>query len=466
MKDLHASILIVDDDPSFVDVLKTALISKHHHIESAKTFAKAREALHRVQPFDIVLLDLGLPDGNGLDLIPMVRQRSAVTKLIIVTIAVDIQMAVRAIRSGADEYVTKDLGIEETLRIINKFIVYMVRDREIARLRYSTNTRPRKLFFSENSSAMSRVMEMIREIAPLPTTVLIQGESGTGKELVARELHAQGSKPESPFVTVNLPAVPQALVESTLFGHEKGSFTGASHQYVGKFEAASDGTIFLDEIGSMPIELQAKLLRVMQEREFERVGGSTMIKLNARIVTATHHNLQEEIKKGTFREDLYYRLMVYPIQIPPLRERMDQVPILGKYFLDHYLIEFGKNLVEVDSEVWDFFMKYNWPGNVRELENLMQRLAVHNRGKSITVKDIPVELSKDPPINNGSLRERLDTFEREQITRVLQTFNGNQRKAAEHLKVPLSTFKFKLRRFGITRTSFGAVISLVHPTRS
>ncbi len=448
MKNKACSILMVEDDLSFQDILKTAL-SQEFEVEVTSTRGEALKKI-KESTYDLILIDLGLPDGDGLELMPLIKENCSNASVVVVTMSKDIRRAIQAVREGAYDYVTKDLGLDEILRVVHKVVSMRSKDQEIVSLRRELSENQKNLMFCEVSPTMQEIMHSVFLVAPLPTTVLILGETGTGKELLAREIHKASKNPSSPFVSVNLAAVHKELMESVLFGHEKGSFTGAHTHRVGKFELVLSGTLFLDEIGCVPLDIQTKLLRVIQEKEFERLGGNKMIPLRARFIFATHRDLSLEVQKGTFREDLYYRLKVYPIQMPPLRDRLEQLPYLANYFFRKYLIEFGKPLVKIHREVWSALEKYPWHGNVRELENLMERLAVMNCGQDITVEDLPAELRLDEAYSDFSLPKKLDQHEKELILKALQKFQGHQRGAAAYLQIPLSTLKFKLRRYGIS----------------
>ncbi|HLG21117.1 MAG TPA: sigma-54 dependent transcriptional regulator [Bdellovibrionota bacterium] len=450
----RATVLVVDDDPSFLDTVSTALINDHE-VSTATTLKHAVDLLDH-KSFDLILLDLRLPDGDGLSLLPLIRKASPLPAIVVVTMLHDLRKAVEAVRNGATDYVTKDLGINEILRVAHNVIERRTVDRKLLALSSELQASKRAFVMANHSPLMKHLLEEIEMVAPLPTTVLIEGESGTGKEVVARQLHDRGSNPSGPFVSVNLAAIPAELAESILFGHERGAFTSAHTPHTGKFELAADGTLFLDEIGCMPLPLQAKLLRVLQEKEFERVGGNRTLKLRARVIAATHRDLDHEVKCGHFREDLYYRLRVYPIRVPALREHLEDIPALGRYFLHSYLKVFGKKLVDIDEDLWPVLCRYPWPGNVRELENIMQRMAVLNRGEPVLVHDIPYEVRTSASEPTPSLRDSLERFERDFLRQALRKFHGNQKKAAEYLQIPLSTLKFKLRRTHLTAEEFSA----------
>lgn len=452
--------LVVEDDLSFAEILDVSL-AKDCETVVTRSIREATTLISK-NSFELILLDLGLPDGDGVTLLPTIARELPNARTVVVTMSREIRKAVEAVQLGAAEYVTKDLGLDEILRVVRRTIQGLAEERELTVLREDVALKS-QLLFSSDSSRMKGVEELIAQVAPLPTTVLIQGESGTGKELVAREIHRRSRMGRGPFVALNVAAVPEELVESTLFGHDKGAFTNAHQQRIGKFELASGGTLFLDEVGCMSLALQTKILRVIQEREFERLGGSQKLKFSGRLVVATHRDLPDEIAKGRFREDLYFRLNVYPIVIPPLRLRTEQIPLLGRYFLERYLGEFGKPVVQVRPEVWRKLATYPWPGNVRELENLMQRLAVLNQGDEVDLTALPSEFTRIESSTATSLPDAVDRFESELILAALARKGGNQRLAAQELQIPLSTLKFKLRRHRLTQSgSEGDSGSVLH----
>jgi DNA-binding NtrC family response regulator len=373
-----------------------------------------------------------------------------------ITVVKEIDSVVKAVKLGAYDYIGKDFDYDEVLTLVNRVIEKQMKDRELVYLHSEMERYIEYDFIVGKSPQMREVYDVIQKVARLPATVLIRGESGTGKELVARIIHREGALSQNPFVTVNLASIPGELIESTLFGHEKGAFTGAHRQRFGKFELAHRGTLFLDEIGDLKFDLQAKLLRAIQEGEIERVGGTKIIKVDVRLIAATSINLEEAVKEGNFREDLFYRINVIPITLPLLRDRLVDVPQLLELFIKRYNQKFRKRVKGITDRALSILCKYSWPGNIRELENLIERLIAISDGEKISEKDIPIEyyltevlpshLSKE---NEGLLTKACETFERNFILKVLEKNRWRRKETAQNLGIPLSTLKYKLSKLGI-----------------
>lgn len=448
MDEKRPTILIVDDDESMRDTLEAILQNDYNILKAAD--GQTGLCLIAEQEIQIVLLDVLLPDLNGLDVLKLIKDRFQDIEVIMITAVKEVGTAVQAMKLGAYHYITKSFDYEEVLTLVGKVVERQRDIRELLYLRSEIEQFAEAEFITGRTKKMQEIYDLVKKVARLPATVLILGESGTGKQLLARFIHKQSALSDRPFVTVDIAAVPETLVESTLFGHEKGSFTGAYQQHLGKFELADGGTLFLDEVGNLRLELQGKLLRAIQEGEIERVGGSKTIRVNVRLITATNVNLSDAVRKGAFREDLYYRLNVIPIQLPPLRERIGDLPQLVEFFLKRYNKRFKKNIQKVSRSAIEMLSSYNWPGNIRELENLIERLVALIDGDTILREHIPVEycltdLQRQP--KQGDLLEKAtEAFERNFILRTLEKERWNRRATSKTLGIPLSTLKYKLKK--------------------
>jgi two-component system NtrC family response regulator len=378
--------------------------------------------------------------------------------VVILTAYATVGTAVAAMKEGAYDYLTKPIELDELLLLIQRVGREIGLSRENRELKEQLREKFKVDFIVSISRRMEEALNLVKRVAQSPATVLILGESGTGKELIARAIHYSSLRKEKPFVKVNCAALPENLLESELFGHEKGAFTGAVGRRVGRFEQADQGTIFLDEIGDLSPALQSKLLRILQEKEFERVGSSQTIKVDVRFISATNRNLEEAIQKGTFREDLYYRFNVVTITLPPLRERKEDIPPLVEHFLKKYSRENNKAVVSVTKEAKDLLMNYNYPGNIRELENIIERAVVLCRGDTITKQDLPlnlqeseVEESLERARKSGrNLPETLEEIERHRIAQALQKSGGVQTKAAEELGISERVLRYKMKKYKIS----------------
>jgi two-component system NtrC family response regulator len=442
-------ILVVDDEPAQRELVCGFLAKKGLDPTPVESGEDALRVF-RQESFDLVLTDQKMPRMSGLDLLQAVRRINPETAVIVMTAYGNIETAVSAVKRGAADYLVKPLNLEELLHKIEQ-----VRERqrlfaENRELREALSDRHRIEGIIGESGPMLEVISLVRRVAASEATVLIRGESGTGKELIAKAIHYAGARASGPLVRVNCAALPENLLESELFGHEKGAFTGAVAARKGRFELADGGTLFLDEIGDLPIHLQAKLLRVLQEREFERVGSSRTIRVNVRIISASHRNLEALLPAGKFREDLYYRLNVVTILLPPLRERRQDLPLL----MDHFLRVFtGKNRKEVRGfapEAREALLRYDYPGNVRELENLIERAVVLTRGDVIGKGDLPLVL--DEPRGEKGMRTNLtaavEGLERRLIQEALAQARGVQTRAAEMLGLSERGLRYKLKKYG------------------
>ena len=399
----------------------------------------------------IVLLDLLLPDLNGLEVLKQIKDRFSDIEVIMITAVKDVATAVKAMKLGAYHYVTKSFDYDEILALIGK-VVERQRDlRELLYLRSEIEPLAEAEFVTGRTRKTQEIYDLAQKVAKLPATILILGESGTGKQILARFIHKQSSLADRPFVTVDLAAIPETLVESTLFGHEKGSFTGAHRQHIGKFELADGGTLFLDEIGTLRNDLQAKLLRVIQEGEIERVGGTKTIRVNIRLISATNVNLADAVQKGTFREDLYYRLNVIPIKLLPLRERIEDLPQFVEFFLERYNRRFKKNVRQISPSALEILSAYSWPGNIRELENLIERLVALSEGTSVQFEHIPLEYGLEDlqrRYQKGEVFEKaVEAFERSFILKALDKDRWNRVAAARALGMASRTLKYQMKKF-------------------
>ncbi len=449
-----ANVLIVDDDPTLRQTMEAIVRSAGMNSISAGTGEEALDAVGR-SAVDVMLLDVQLPGVSGLQVLRQIRERHPDIGVIMVSVVKEIPVAVEAIKHGALDYVTKDFSPGELSARVSKSLEQLRAERELAWLRDEVAARGNKPMVVGRSPAMATVVAVADKVAPKPVTVLITGESGTGKEVLARYLHERSDRRNGPFVAVNLPAIPGELVESALFGHEKGSFTGATRQTYGKFELANGGTLFLDEIGELKPEVQAKLLRALQEREIERVGGARPIPVDLRVICATNRNLEKMVHSGRFREDLYWRLKVVPIELPPLRARREDIRDLAQHFLTRYAAAYGRPPQTLAPGAVAMLENHSWPGNIRELENLVERLAVVCDAAEIDESMLPLDLSVSAGLAHEAEKESnfaaaTAAFEKGYLRRVLAQCGWNRRRAAERLGIGYSTLKTKLRLHGLT----------------
>ena len=446
----HFHILVVDDEPVQREMIGGFLKKQGFEVIAADSAERALE-LFRQDAFDLVLTDQKMAEMSGLELLQAVHTINAETPVILITAFGTIEAAVTALKHGAIDYLTKPLNLDELL-----YRIRQVSDRyriinENRELREALQDRHRIEGIIGESGAMLEVLSIVRRVAPSEATVLIRGESGTGKELIAKAIHFGSPRARGPLVKVNCAALPEALLESELFGHEKGAFTGALTSRQGRFELANGGTIFLDEIGDLPLHLQAKLLRVLQEREFEKVGSSRPIRVNVRIMAASHRPLEDLIKAGQLREDLYYRLNVVTIFIPPLRERRSDVALLLDHFLRQYAEKNGKTIRGLTPEGRDILLRYDYPGNVRELENIIERAVVLTRDDVIGSGDLPLTV-QEPEVADGdretNLTAAVEALERRMIRDALARSDGIQTRAAELLGMGERALRYKLTKYG------------------
>ncbi len=436
------SILVIDDDAGFRRLLETILTKEGYAVQTGGSVAEARRA-GEVRQFDLVISDLKLPDGEGLEVLRWWREHSPETPVLMVTAFGTVNSAVEAMKLGAADYIGKPLASPDELRLLVRRALEGKRlAGQAALLREETRERFSCGSLIAGDPKMARVLEMVRKVAPTNATVLLAGESGTGKEVIARCIHENSQRAREVFAPVNCAALSPALIESELFGHEKGAFTGAAGQHIGRFERAHGGTLFLDEIGELDANLQAKLLRVLQERTFERVGGTRQITVDVRVIAATNRNLKQAVAEGKFREDLYYRLNAFPIELPPLRERPGDIPALASFFLAKAARSLGKPPLTLTPEAGQVLLSYGWPGNVRELENVMERLAI--------LCDGPIEPDDLPVSPSGPARPVLfKDIERQAIEDALRANNGNRARTAKQLGISLRTLQYRLKDYGL-----------------
>src|SRR5262245_14570519 len=447
------SILIVDDEPGVRNALGGVLRDEGYNVDAVDSGEACLDRLSR-RAFDVVVLDIWLPGMDGLATLARMRERQVDAQVVIISGHGNVESAVRAIKMGAFDFVEKPLSLEKTVLVVRNALRQRHLEAENLALRARVDAQHTMV---GESRGMSRLREQVAMAAPTNGRVLIFGENGTGKELVARNIHALSLRRTGPFVEVNCAAIPEELIESELFGHVRGAFTGAVADRRGKFELAHGGTIFLDEIGDMSVKTQAKVLRVLQEQVMEAVGGSTRIRVDARVVAATNKDLYAEIKAGRFREDLFFRLNVVPISVPSLRERREDIPLLADHFMAMLAREYGRRAKRFESDAVDALQRYPWPGNVRELRNVIERVMIMVPGERVTARDLlfldqsatpgaAVEADTSPIM---PLHDARDDFERQYILRALAAQQGNISRTADVLGVERSNLYRKMRSFGI-----------------
>ena len=449
------NILLVDDETSQRGVLSGYLKKKHHSIIEAGLVGQAIE-LFKTHSIDVVLTDYQMPNGTGLDLLKAVRNLHSQAAVIMMTAFGTIEGAVSAIREGAFDYLTKPINLDELDALLHRIEELHQLKSENQILREQLAEKYSFTGIISQSQAMEQVLSTAARVAQSSASVLIRGESGTGKELIAKAIHFASERKDKPFIAVNCAALNDNLLESELFGHEKGAFTGAEKQRRGRFEMANGGTIFLDEIGDISPATQAKLLRVLQEHQFERVGGSETLSVDVRILAATNKNLEEAIKQGTFREDLFYRLNVVPVEIPPLRKRREDVAPLLEYYLHRFSKDNKRKKLSFSKEAWDALLRYDYPGNVRELENIVQRSVIMSRGDHSTTEDLPQlfrspmnEASLPRSKTDASLTAQVEQLEKNSIFEALRIHNNNQSKAAKQLGISERNLRYRLKKWGV-----------------
>jgi len=458
-------ILIVDDDLEILEIMAEILREGGYSVDTA---AGGLEAIRYIDAefYDLVITDLKMPEVDGMIVLKHVVDQSSDTMCIILTGYGSIQNAVEAIKVGAFQYITKPIKSAEILTVVEKALGYKHLERENILLRQQLKKKYRFENFVGDSRPIQKVFELIEKVADTDSTVLITGESGTGKELIAKAIHYNSYRRDNPMVVINCGAIPEALLESELFGHEKGAFTGAHKARIGRFEMANGGTVFLDEIGDMSPNLQVKLLRVLQEHQFERVGSTKTIKVDVRIIAATNMNLISAVDKSTFREDLYYRLNVIPMRVPPLRHRKSDIPLLIDFFIKKFNREKRKYVTGFTSEATDILLDHDWPGNVRELENLVERVVILSNGDEVGLEDIPESIKEGtktidhvkvaiPKRGGIPFDDAVEEYEKQLILQALSEANWVKTKAARLLNMNRTTLIEKMKRKKLYKPAVG-----------
>ena len=458
-------ILVVDDDPEVLEVISDILLQAGYDVDQA---GEGREAIQRVEDdfYDLVVTDLNLPKVDGMKVLQYVIDQSPGTICVIMTGYGTIRSSVEAIKKGAFDYISKPVKTDEILLVVEKAIKFRQLERENAFLKQQLRKKYRFDNFIGDSKPIQKVFELIERVADTDSTVLITGESGTGKELIAKAIHYNSYRRDNPMIVINCGAIPEELLESELFGHEKGAFTGAHKMRIGRFELANGGTVFLDEIGDMSPNLQVKLLRILQEQKFERVGGTRTLEIDVRIIAATNKNLINAVNRGRFRQDLYYRLNVIPMKVPPLRLRKPDIPLLVDFFTKRFDKRKDKRIIEFTQEAVNALLNYTWPGNVRELENLVERLVILSNDEKISLEDIPdsikgktskvesieVKIPKDGIVFEQAVEE----YEKKLILQALSETNWVKTKAARLLNINRTTLIEKMKKKKLHNTAIAS----------
>jgi two-component system response regulator HydG len=452
-----ATVLVVDDDVGHLSVLKTVIKSWGYHVEGADDGSKAVEKA-KERPFDLIVTDVRMAEMSGIEALKVIKDYNPAIPILIMTAYSSVESAVEALKAGAYDYLTKPLDFDVLKLTIERALDHTSLRAENLSLKEKLRSSYDLANIIGKSQPMKELIEMVAMVAPSEATALITGESGTGKELIARSIHYNSGRKEGPLVTVNCAALTETLLESELFGHEKGAFTGADRRREGRFMQGNKGTIFLDEIGEMSSVMQAKLLRVIQDREIQRVGSDFTLKVDVRILAATNRDLQEDVSAGKFREDLYYRLNVVTLRVPPLRERVEDIPLLAQHFLETYARKNKKRIKGFTPLAMDMFLKYDWPGNVRELENAVERAVILGLGDYITEKELPLRIAKayphaekiDRPPTVSNEPRSLEAAEKEAVLAALKAAGGNKSETARLLGITRKTLHKKLQKYGVT----------------
>jgi two-component system, NtrC family, response regulator len=458
------TILVIDDEPNYQIVLSELLREEGFEVYTTSTGENALK-MARGTDLDLIITDMRMPGMSGLELLKAFKALNRDLPVIMITAFGEVEKAVEAMQAGGFNYLTKPFNNDELVVSIRKAIEHYSLLRENTRLRGEMQIRYGFANIIGKNKRMQQIYILIEKVAPTPSTVLISGESGTGKELVARAIHFNSLRKEAPFISINCAALPESLLESELFGHEKGAFTGAVALRKGRFELADSGTLFLDEVAEMPLSLQAKLLRVLQEKTFERVGGTKTLRVDVRILAATNKDLKEEVEKGLFREDLYYRLNVLHIVLPPLRDRIDDLPLLAAHFIEKFAKLLNRRGLQISPDSLRYLASLPWEGNVRELENIIERAAILAPGNIIEVEDVQGDMVNErkatgwaadldldrliPP--EVSLPDVLNTIEEQMVKKALERANYIQARAAEDLGITKSLLQYKMKKYGLQK---------------
>ncbi|MEK6699122.1 MAG: sigma-54 dependent transcriptional regulator [Nitrospirota bacterium] len=467
---MKGSLLIVDDEPDILLVMSANLKKEGYEVDTAEDGIAALKKVE-ARDYDAIIVDHQMPRLTGMAFLERLRDGDTPAAgqrdipVIVVTAYGTIEMAVKAMKDGAYSYLTKPIEYDDLSRQVKNAVERRRLSRELETLRHEVEEKYQFGNILGKNPRMHEIFQVVRTVAETDATVLIQGESGTGKELIARAIHYNSRRKDRPFVVVSCSALPETLLESELFGHEKGAFTGAIRRRIGRFEHADGGTIFLDEIGEMTMPVQLKLLRVLQEREVERVGGNETIKVDVRVIAATHKDLFRAIRERSFREDLFYRLNVVPIKLPPLRERLDDVPLLASHFVKKYCDRNKKEIMSFSPKALSPLVRYSFPGNVRELENIIERAVIMEKGDTIRRIDLgPPGAGAGPGLAQPALgdlqpfpkmkAECVERFEREYLSRALRMYHGNISKSAQHAGINIKNFHEKMARYGLKKEEF------------
>lgn len=449
------TVLVVDDEKNYLIVLEDLLEDEGYDVYTASSGPEALEIIE-AKPVDTVLSDIKMPGMSGIDLLDRIRTVDPDLPVILMTAYAEVDQAVEAMKMGALDHLQKPFDNKDVKRAVARGAEKRSLIKNIRYLETELGSVWGNII--GKSKAMDTVFTVMKRVSDTPTTVLVVGESGTGKELIARGLHKASSRSSAPFVSINCAAVPENLLESELFGYEKGAFTGATNMRQGKFEFADGGSLFLDEVGEMSLTLQVKLLRVLQEHEFQRVGGNKDIRVDVRIIAATNKDLKDEVEAGRFRDDLFFRLNVVRIEVPPLRDRRSDIPFLVAHFVATFAEKLGRSVQDVDPEVMSALYRYSWPGNVRELENVIERSVVLCRSSTIQPDDLPPEIRESPEIEQGldtliswekGLADTLEAIEERMIRQALKKADNVQAQAAKMLGISRSNLQYKMKKYGL-----------------
>jgi len=453
-------VLILDDESTLRTALFRLLDRKGYQVVTAQRLDEARSFMSPDKPFDLAIVDMNLPDGNGLDLISEIKAVSPGTQVIVLTGFATIDTAIQATQKGAYHFLTKPFNVEELMSLLDKALTHKTLEQENKQLRSELGSRYQFNQIIGESEGIKNCLSLVERVAETDSTVLVTGESGTGKELIARAIHYNSHRAKHPFVAINCGAIPSELLESELFGHVKGAFTGAISNRIGRFEMADEGTLFLDEIGDLDPSMQVKILRALQERVFEPVGATKSVQVNVRVIAATNIDLEKAVKDGRFREDLYYRLNVIPIQIPALRERKTDIPVLLNHFLNQYNKNKTKVLTGFAADALKCLVNYTWPGNIRELENLIERLSILKGFGCVEVNDLPAKYRStaanfaetgmvEIPEAGLDFNSAVDQFENALILKALEKTGWNKNQAALLLRLNRTTLVEKMKKKGL-----------------
>jgi DNA-binding NtrC family response regulator len=450
-------VLVVDDEPGVRESIRM-IFENDYRVLAADNGYEALKILKDESP-EVILLDVKMPKMNGIETLRKIKEITSFSKVIMITATKTVKNAVEAMKLGAEDYITKPFDVDEIRLIVKKAMEAIDLIQEVKNLRSEVERSYNFDNIVGRTDGMKKIFQTIQQIADKRSTVAVYGESGTGKELIARAIHFNSKRAHKPFVAVNIAAIPETLIENELFGHEKGAYTDARERMQGKFELANGGTLFLDEIGELPMNTQVKLLRVLQEREFTRLGSAVSEKLDVRFIVATNRDLEEAMKQKQFREDLYYRINVVPLRIPPLRERKNDIHPLVNHILNKICADEEGPLKHISKEALELLMEYRWPGNVRELENVIERCVAFSNGDGIEVDDLPVKfrslqmdtalLDRDFVENGRSLSETIEEFEKKMIVNALKRTRGNKTKAAETLRITRKMLRYKVDKYGL-----------------